>query len=518
MESLRHILRLLTIARTLARHDALFILERLKLAPTIVTLAKIVSSRNVPGRPGERLAQALQEMGPSFIKVGQMLSTRSDLLGEEMAADLSHLQDQLPPFPTAQARAAIEAEFDAPIDELFEHFDDESVAAASIAQVHFAITKDGQEVAVKVLRPDIENAFEGDLELFFWGARLLERTRPELRRLKPVQSVQTLARSVEMEMDLRFEAAAADELRENFTGDNSVFVPRIDWLRTGQRVLTTERVHGIPFSDVDAMVKAGHDPFDVLKKTSEAFFHQAFRDGMFHGDLHPGNLFVLPDGAVGIVDFGIMGRLDRALRIHLAEMLLGFMTRDYRRVAEVHFEAGWIPANQSVDEFTQACRSIAEPILDRPQNEISIARLLGQLFQITQTFEMETQPQLLLLQKTMLVAEGTGRNLAPEANMWMIARPLIESWMRANLGPEARIKEAASQTLDALRKIPAVVQGLESVLSQFDEQGLKLHPDTVRQLRGERQGGKASALAVVALVLGVGGVLAAVVALVVAAL
>ena len=280
------------------------------------------------------------------------------------------------------------------------------------------------------------------------------------------------------------------ELRETFTGDNSVFVPLIDWLRTGQRVLTTERVHGIPFSDVDAMVKAGHDPFDVLKKTSEAFFHQAFRDGMFHGDLHPGNLFVLPDGAVGIVDFGIMGRLDRALRIHLAEMLLGFMTRDYRRVAEVHFEAGWIPANQSVDEFTQACRSIAEPILDRPQNEISIARLLGQLFQITQTFEMETQPQLLLLQKTMLVAEGTGRRLAPDANMWVIARPLIEAWMRANLGPEARIQDTAQQTLEVLKRLPSIVKGLEHALSQFDENGLKLHPDTVAQLRGNRQRGR----------------------------
>lgn len=441
MESLRHILRLLTIARTLARHDALFILERLKLAPAIVTLAKLVSSRRVlglkeGGRPGQRLARAFQDMGPSFIKVGQMLSTRSDLLGEEMAADLSHLQDKLPPFPTAQAIAAIEAEFGKPIGELFEHFDEQSVAAASIAQVHFAITADGQEVAVKVLRPGIENAFNDDLELFFWGARLLERTRPELRRLKPVESVRTMARSVEMEMDLRFEAAAADELRENFAGSTDVFVPRIDWLRTGQRVLCTERVHGIPFSDVDAIVKAGHDPYEVLKKTAVTFFYQAFRDGMFHGDLHPGNLFVLPDGAIGIVDFGIMGRLERSSRKHLAELLLGFLTRDYRRAAEVHFEAGWIPAHQSVDEFTQACRSIAEPILDRPQNEISIARLLGQLFQITQTFEMETQPQLLLLQKTMLVAEGTGRNLSPDANMWLIARPLIEAWMRANLGPE----------------------------------------------------------------------------------
>lgn len=487
MESLRHILRLLSIARTLARHDALFILEQLQLAPGVVLFAKIISNRKAPGRPGERLARAFQDLGPSFIKVGQMLSTRSDLLGEEMAADLSKLQDKLPPFPGPQARASIEDEFGQNVDELFSEFDDNAIAAASIAQVHFAVTKDGEDVAVKVLRPGIEEAFKGDLELFFWGARILERTRPELRRLKPIETVATLARSVEMEMDLRFEAAAADELRENFEGDHSIFVPAIDWLRTGQRVMCTERVHGIPFGDIDAIKAAGHDTEEILRKTAESFFFQAFRDGFFHGDMHPGNLFVLPDGAVAIVDFGIMGRLDRASRIHLAELLMAFLTRDYRRAADVHFEAGWIPANQPRDEFTQACRSIAEPILDRPQNEISIARLLGQLFQITETFEMETQPQLLLLQKTMLVAEGTGRRLAPEANMWFIARPLIEDWMRVNLGPEARIKDAALQGMDALRRLPGVVQGLENALSQFDAHGLKLHPDTVAQLRGRRK-------------------------------
>lgn len=487
MESLRHILRLMSIARTLARHDALFILEQLQLAPAIVLFAKMISSRRVPGRPGERLARAFQDMGPSFIKVGQMLSTRSDLLGEQMAADLSTLQDKLPPFSGEQARAAIEAEFDQTIDELFLSFDDTAIAAASIAQVHFAVTREGEEVAVKVLRPDIEKAFHGDLELFFWGARLLERTRPELRRLKPVESVATLARSVEMEMDLRFEAAAADELRENFLTDRSIFVPRIDWLRTGQRVMCTERVHGISFGDIPAIKAAGHDTLEILRKTAETFFYQAFRDGFFHADMHPGNLFVLPDGTVAIVDFGIMGRLNQTTRRHLAEMLMSFLTRDYRRVAEIHFEAGWIPKNQSLEEFTQACRSIAEPVLDRPQNEISIARLLGQLFQITETFQMESQPQLLLLQKTMLVAEGTGRRLAPNANMWVIARPLIEEWMRANFGPEARIKDAARQGLDALNRLPGLVRGLETALSQFDEHGLKLHPDTVAQLRGKRR-------------------------------
>jgi len=504
VKSLRHILRLLSIARTLARHDALFILEELKLAPGVVLFAKLISSRRAPGRPGERLARAFQDMGPSFIKVGQMLSTRSDLLGEEMTRDLSKLQDKLPPFSGDLARQAIEDEFGQPVDELFSQFDDTAIAAASIAQVHFAITKSGEEVAVKILRPGIEGAFQSDLELFFWGARILQRTRPELRRLKPVETVATLARSVEMEMDLRFEAAAADELRDNFRGNTDVFIPHIDWLRTGQRVMCTERVHGIPFGDIDAIKAAGHDPYEILRKTAETFFYQAFRDGFFHGDMHPGNLFVLSDGTVAVVDFGIMGRLDRASRRHLAELLMSFLTRDYRRAAEVHFEAGWIPKNQPLDEFTQACRSIAEPILDRPQNEISIARLLGQLFQITETFAMETQPQLLLLQKTMLVAEGTGRRLAPDANMWLIARPLIEDWMRANLGPEARLKDAAVQGLDTLKRLPNIMSGLENALSQFDEHGLKLHPDTVAQLRHRRKRDTLAGPALVVLGIGIG--------------
>jgi len=497
LETLRHIFRLLSIARTLARHDALFILEQLRLAPGVVLFAKLLSSRHVfgrekHGRPGQRLARAFQDMGPSFIKVGQMLSTRSDLLGEEMAADLAKLQDKLPPFPGAQARAAIEAEFGQPVDALFQEFDDTAIAAASIAQVHFAVTTGGEKVAIKILRPGIETAFHADLALFFWGARLLQRARPELRRLKPVETVATLARSVEMEMDLRFEAAAADELRQNFEGDDSVFIPSIDWLRTGQRIMCTERVYGIPFGDIDAIKAAGHDPQEILRKTSETFFYQAFRDGFFHGDMHPGNLFVLPNGSLGIVDFGIMGRLDRTTRRHLAELLMSFLTRDYRRAAEIHFEAGWIPKNQPMAEFTHACRSIAEPILDRPQNEISIARLLGQLFQITEAFNMEVQPQLLLLQKTMLVAEGTGRRLAPDANMWLIARPLIEAWMRANLGPEARLQEAAQQGYQSLKRLPTIIKGLENALSLIDENGLKLHPDTVAQLRGNGRGGKTS--------------------------
>ena len=481
--TVRNIRRLWTTARLLAHHDALFPLEYLDVAPAVVRAVRWISRRDAEGRPGQRLAQALNEAGPSFIKLGQILATRSDLLGEELAADLSDLQDRLPPFSGAEARIAIETEFDKPVADMFAKFDDTPVAAASIAQVHFAVTNDGWEVAVKVLRPDIEAAFARDLDLLHWGANLIERTRPDLRRLKPREVVATLATTVEMEMDLRFEAAAAVEIAENFEGDMDFKVPSVDWSRTGQRVMTTERITGVSLDDRDGIEAAGYDPLDVTAKAARATFKQVFRDGFFHADVHPGNLFVTPDGVIAAVDFGIMGRLDIRTRRILGEMLLAFLIRDYRRAAEVHFEAGWIPADQSVDAFTQACRSIAEPILDKPQNEISIARLLGQLFQITETFQMETQPELLLLQKTMLVAEGTARKLSPDANMWMLARPLIKEWMEQTLGPEARVRDAFEGITGTVNKLPSIMERLEASANIISDGRMRLHPETIKQLR-----------------------------------
>ncbi len=483
LRATRNFVRLLRIAKTLARNDALFLLERLDFAPAVVLAARVVSYRRQPGRPGQRLAMGLQEAGPSFIKLGQALSTRADLMGEEMAADLSDLQDHLPPFSGTLARAAIEAEFGQPVDTLFRSFDDEPVAAASIAQVHFAETSDGREVAVKVLRPRIEEAFKRDLDLFFWGAELLEVARPELRRLRPVESVRTLADSVALEMDLRYEAAAADELRENFADDPTFHVPEVDWGRTGRRVMTTERVSGIPIDDREAIVAAGHDPEKVLVHAGGAFFKQIFRDGFFHADLHAGNLFVRDDGSIAAVDFGIMGRLDRPTRRHLGELLLSFLSRDYQRAAEIHLEAGWIPSTSSADSFTQACRSIAEPIMDKPQNEISFGRLLGQLFQVSETFQMETQPQLLLLQKTMLVGEGTARRLSPDSNMWFLARPLVEEWMAAALSPEARLREAAGQVAQAIERLPRLVDSFEKGVSLMAGGEHRLHPESLRTLK-----------------------------------
>lgn len=483
--SFRHIRRLFSLARLLARHDALFALEMAGVSPALLKAAAIGVRAETSGRPGDRLARALNEAGPSFIKLGQALSTRSDLLGEDLTEDLSTLQDDLPPFPAAEAHAAIEEELGAPVDELFLSFNDIPVAAASIAQVHFAQTPDGREVAVKVLRPGIEAAFERDVDLFRWLAEVAERTQPQLRRLKPRQSIETLADTVELEMDLRFEAAAAAELRENFAGDPDFMVPDVDWQLTGRRVLVTERLTDvIPLDDRDAIVEAGFDPVDILTKAAAASFRQVFRDGFFHADTHPGNLFVLPDGRIGVVDFGIMGRLDLKTRRTIAEMLVAFLNRDYRRAAEVHFEAGWVPRDRSVDSFTQACRSIAEPILDKPQNEISIARLLAQLFQITETFRMETQPQLLLLQKTMLVAEGTARKLAPDANMWFLIRPLIEDWMYDNLGPEAKVRDAIHDLQHALNRLPDMMDSVEKSSRMLAGGSVRLHPETIRALRG----------------------------------
>jgi ubiquinone biosynthesis protein len=478
--SCRNLARLVRIAATLSRHDALFPLELLSGWAPLLRSVRLVRRRSRAGaRPGERLAAAFLELGPSFVKLGQMLSTRADLLGDEIAEDLAALQDRLPPFPGAQATALIETEFGRRLGTLFASFEGAPVAAASIAQVHFAVTTEGREVAVKVLRPGIARALARDLDLFMWLARMVERTQPSLRRLKPVEVVLTLSDSVQLEMDLRFEAAAAAELRENFAGDPTFRVPEVDWRRTGRTVLTTERISGIRVNDRDALVAAGHSIPDLLHNAAASFFNQVFRDGFFHADLHPGNVFVDGKGALAVVDFGIMGRLDRDTRYYLADMLIGFLSGDYRRVAEVHFEAGYVPRRRSIDTFTQACRSIGEPILDLPLHEISVARLLAQLFQVTEQFEMETQPQLLLLQKTMVLVEGIGRRLDPSVNIWTLARPLVEQWMRENRGPEARIRQQIDTVLEAIDEVPRLLRLLDEIITHWERDGLKLHAESI---------------------------------------
>ncbi len=482
----RNIGRLLSILRTLARHDALFLLDETSLSTATVRAIRFVANigvRTPPEiaalRPGERLSAALQALGPSFIKLGQALSVRSDLIGEALADDLSALQDRLPPFSGEDAIAAVEAEFGRPLPEIYESFDETPVAAASIAQVHFAVTTDGEEVAIKILRPGVEQAFARDIDLLRWLAALAERMVPATRRLRPAEVIERLADWVAVEMDLRLEAAAGDELRANFEGDATFRVPRMDWSRTGQRVLTLERVSGTPVDEIDALTEAGHDIETLVANMARAFFLQVFRDGFFHADLHPGNLLVDEDGAIVALDFGIMGRIDRRTRYYLAEMLTGFLTGDYARVSAVHFRAGYVPADQSEEAFAQAARAIAEPILGLPLRDISLARLLAQLFQVTERFRMPAQPQLLLLQKTMLVAEGVGRRLYPETNMWELARPLIEDWMEDALSPEARAAEAFAEAGRLMERLPALVADLEGSVSALARDGLRLHPDTL---------------------------------------
>ncbi len=479
----RSLLRLMGIAATLARHDALSPLVAAGLLPRPFGMLHLLRKREAtPSRPGQRLAQAAVALGPTFIKAGQLLSTRADIVGESVAADLAELQDRLPPFPFEQVRRTIEEAFGCPIDQLYRSIDPVPVAAASIAQVHFAETIEGELVAVKVLRPGIEMWFARDLKLFALIAESLEKVRPDLRRLKPKAVVEQFGLDLRFETDLRFEAAAAAELAENFVGDPGFRVPKVDWRRTAKRVLTLERVGGERVDDPATLVATGRDPRKVMENAANAFFNQVFRDGFFHADMHPGNSFVAEDNAIIAIDFGIMGRLDRATRYFLADMLLAFLTGNYRKVAEVHFAAGYVPADQSIEAFTQACRSIGEPLLGRPLQEISIGRLLAQLFEVTETFKMETQPQLLLLQKSMVVAEGVGRRLDPDVNMWTLARPLIEDWMAEHRGPLAQVRQSAESLLATLERAPRVIEKLDQAMGDLAEGGLRLHPTTVRAL------------------------------------
>ena len=343
--------------------------------------------------------------------------------------------------------------------------------------------EDGEDavrgVAVKVLRPGVEQAMGRDIELFLSLAELAESTQPRLRRFKPVQAMRVFEETVRLEMDLRMEAAAASELADNFADEPHYRVPAVDWARSSRRVLTMEWSSGIPMDDRDGLLAAGHDLERVLTDAAAVFFKQVFRDGFFHGDQHPGNMFVREDGAIGVVDFGIMGRLSDKTRRYLADMLLATLARDYRRLAQVHVDAGYLAPGQNVDIFAQALRSVCEPIVGRALEEISFARLLGQLLNLTETFSMPVQPQLLLLQKNMLMAEGISRRLAPGLNIWVLARPLIEDWMRETRGPEARLREGAEATARVLERLPRSLENLDRVLESLTE-GTEPHPDGVR--------------------------------------
>jgi ubiquinone biosynthesis protein len=456
-----HLWRLLKWGRTLARHGALHGIEADPLTPPEVRrLVRIVSfGIRAPASPD--YAKALQEIGPAAIKLGQALSTRPDLVGDRAAENLSRLQDDLPPSPFPAIKAAIEAAFETPLEQLFASFDPVPVGAASIAQVHRAVTTEGRDVAVKVLRPGVEQEFAKAIETYEWAAAHVERGGGEFERLRPRLVVAHFKQWTARELDLQREGASASELRENMVAEPGFYVPEIDWRRTARRVLTLEWLDGHKLNDRDALVEAGQDCKALAAILVRAFLRQAVVDGFFHADLHQGNLFALPDGRIAVIDFGIMGRIDRRARMWLAEILYGLITGNYRRVAEIHFEAQYVPSHHNVEEFATALRAAGEPIRGLPVKDISVGRMLESLFAITRDFDMPTQPHLLLLQKTMVMEEGVATNLDPDINMWETAEPFLREWLRSELGPEAYYADRITEVVRAVKKIPDLIHRLD---------------------------------------------------------
>ena len=421
------------------------------------------------GRPGQRFARALEKLGPAWIKLGQFMATRPDVIGVQAATDLSLLKDALPPFPKAQALKSLRAEFGEKTDGLFPSLSD-PIAAASVAQVHKLETPQGTK-AVKVLRPGIERKMELELRAMRRIAYSAQRHGPpDVKRMEPAAFIDTMARSLTREMDLRFEAGAASEFGEIAAIDNYVYAPKVDWERTSQRVLTTEWIAGRPLTDPGAI--GANDRIDLANRITRGFLACALDHGFFHADLHEGNMILAPDGRLFLVDFGIMGRIGRDERLFLAEILKGFLERDYKRVSEVHFEAGYVPANHSMDEFAQALRSVGEPIFGKDATEVSMARVLLQLFDITRQFGMHLRPELILLQKTMVQVEGVARSIDPAHNIWQAAKPVVDRWTRREFGPEGIRKlalDTVREALSRLRRLPETLEKLDAALTRAAE-------------------------------------------------
>jgi ubiquinone biosynthesis protein len=463
--------------------------------PPIVAAAKSVAQiftrpTSIQESRSVRLTKAVDRLGPSYVKIGQFLATRPDVVGVDWALDLSMLQDRMAFFPTDVAKTNIETSLGRPISDLYTRFD-EPLAAASIAQVHKACVRnaDGErDVAVKVVRPGVRQRFAHDIESMYLMARMQERLMPSARRLRPVEVTRTLEQTTKLEMDLRLEAAALSEIGENTKDDPGFRVPKVDWERTGRDVITMEWIDGIKMSDIDGLRAAGYDLEKLAETLIQSFLRHTLRDGFFHADMHPGNLFVDPAGMIVAVDMGIVGRLGKKERRFLAEILYGFITRDYLRVAEVHFEAGYVPAHHDVASFAQAIRAIGEPIHGQPAETISMARLLALLFEVTDLFEMQTRPELIMLQKTMVVVEGVSRMLDPRFNMWKAAEPVVGSWIRDNLGPKRIVADlrdglkAAVKLAEAAPEIAAKTEKFHQQLLHMTEHGVRFDDATAEAI------------------------------------
>jgi ubiquinone biosynthesis protein len=467
MRGPHNILRLVRTLATFERTGAIgVVLAALDAPPRLRLVARILGwpfkwlgEKGDPALPPA--TRSLTALGPAYIKFGQILSTRPDIVGDELALQLKYLQDKLPPFPTATAKAMIEEELGLPPDRVFADFS-EPVAAASIAQVHKArIAETGQAVAVKVLRPGIERAFQRDIDAFYLAAWLIEALAPFSRRLRPREVIAHFEGVVMGELDLRLEAAAAAEFAANTTADDGFAVPKPVWFLSGRQVMTIGWVEGLPMADNAALDAAGHDRTQLASRVLQLFLSHALRDGYFHGDMHQGNLKVGPDGEIIAYDFGIMGRIDEYTRRVYAEILMGFIRRDYRRVAEVHFEAGYVPADRDIDEFARALRVVGEPIFGMDASRISMARLLAYLFEVTERFGMQTRTELILLQRTMVVVEGVARSLDPQVNIWQVSRPIVETYIRENVGPKALLRDLVRTARVLARfgpRLPAMVE------------------------------------------------------------
>ena len=487
MRGPHNIWRLIRTGATFERTGAMDVVLQAMEAPARLRFAarllgwpfKWLGDKGDPALPP--LTRALTALGPAYIKFGQILSTRPDIVGNDLAEQLKYLQDKLPAFGMDEARRAIAAELGAPVESLFESFS-EPVAAASIAQVHKArLIETGQDVAVKVLRPGIERAFRRDIDAFYFAARTIEYLAPFSRRLRPVDVIAHFEGVVMGELDLRLEASASSEFAENTKADAGFQVPTPVWRLSGRTVLTLGWAEGISLSDNAALDRAGHDRVALGARVLSLFLSHALRDGLFHGDMHQGNLKVAANGDIIAYDFGIMGRIDEYTRRVYAEILYGFIGRDYRRVAEVHFEAGYVPADRDIDEFARALRAVGEPIFGMEASRVSMARLLSFLFEVTEKFGMETRTELILLQRTMVVVEGVARSLDPHINIWEVAKPVVEGYISRNLGPLALLRDLAQTARILSRFGPRLPRLVEQALIAQAEMPPPVKPPRARR-------------------------------------
>ena len=497
-----HLWRLLKWGRILARHGALKGIERDPSTPAPVRrLARIARfGARVPKVP--RYADAFQAIGPAAIKLGQTLATRPDLVGDVAAADLMRLQDQLPPVPFETICEAIRTSYGRPIEDFFQSIEETPIGAASIAQVHRGITTDGRRVAIKVLRPGIERDFARAIDTYQWAAAQVEAMGGELTRLRPRLVIETFKRWTARELDFRREAASASELADAMEAEPDFTVPVIDWQRTTGRVLTLEWIDGVKLADREALIAGGYDLSALAATLVQAFLRQAISEGFFHADMHQGNLFALPGNRIAAIDFGIMGRIDRRARTWLAEILYGLITGNYKRVAEIHFEAGYVPAHHNVAEFATALRAVGEPMRGLPVKDMSIGMMLDGLFNITRDFDMQTQPHLLLLQKTMVMVEGVATALDPDINMWDTAAPFVREWIRTELGPEAALADRIITDLRTVARLPDLIRNIEA---RYPAPGGAPPSPPLREIQVVRIGGgwRYLAVAIVAALVGI---------------